>query len=260
MQRERSNSNGNIQNFSYRHRREESESAIMDRGRPTKRIEGTVKRKLTSKYAAPDTSFGNLPNGVAPESVHAKWNAEDAERLTQQARKQAEKFEVLPQKDVKALSRELRSLDERCEYLRKTHNSLRDGRRELHARMIAYLKSPRLAKFSLESMLRQETALAELDRSIDEWVVKLEYAENRRSRVRQKLLEHVAAALIIPMPKTPSSGHFVDEQTPPRSPEKEESPRATDRSEVESIKIYAGSEVYALLADIEQEIENMVEA
>jgi hypothetical protein len=38
----------------------------------------------------------------------------------------------------------------------------------------------------------------ELDHSIDDWVTKLEQAENRRTRVRQKLLEHVAAALTVP--------------------------------------------------------------
>ena len=43
-------------------------------------------------------------------------------------------------------------------------------------------------------MLKQEETVAELDTSIDEWVNKLERAENRRTRVRQKLLEHVAAA------------------------------------------------------------------
>lgn len=47
-------------------------------------------------------------------------------------------------------------------------------------------------------MLKQEEALAELDASIDDWVTKLEQAENRRTRVRQKLLEHVAAAATLP--------------------------------------------------------------
>jgi hypothetical protein len=47
-------------------------------------------------------------------------------------------------------------------------------------------------------MLKQEEALAELDASIDDWVAKLEQAENRRTRVRQKLLEHVAAAAMLP--------------------------------------------------------------
>lgn len=126
--------------------------------------------------------------------------------------------------------------------------------------MITYLKSPRLSKFSRESMLKQEIALAELDVSIDEWLVKLEQAENRRTRVRQKLLEHVAAALTLQTARASSSKTKVqDEQTPPRSPEKSESPRSPSRRDVESIKIYAGSEVYALLADIEQEIEQMVD-
>jgi hypothetical protein len=49
-------------------------------------------------------------------------------------------------------------------------------------------------------MLKQEEALAELDASIDEWVNKLEQAENRRTRVRQKLLEHVAAAATLTPP------------------------------------------------------------
>ena len=122
-----------------------------------------------------------------------------------------------------------------------------------------YLKSPRLSKFSRESILKQEEALCELDKSIDEWITKLEYAENRRSRVRQKLLEHVAAALTLPSGKVSTPGGcYNDEQTPPRSPEKLDSPHSLDRQE--SIKIYAGSEVYTLLADIEHEIESMVSA
>ena len=108
-------------------------------------------------------------------------------------------------------------------------------------------------------MLKQEEALCELDRSIDEWVTKLEYADNRRCRVRQKLLEHVAAALLLPAGKVSSPGaNYNEEQTPPRSPEKVESPHSLDRQE--SIRIYAGSEVYTLLADIEHEIESMVDA
>src|SRR4051812_43533868 len=95
---------------------------------------------------------------------------------------------------------ELRLLDERTEYLRHTHTSLRSGRRNLHSRICQYLRSPRTAKFSHESILKQEEALAELDTSIDEWTTKLEHAENRRIRVRQKLLEHVAAAVTLGAP------------------------------------------------------------
>jgi len=210
---------------------------------------------------------------------------------------------------------ELRNLDERTEYLRRTYTSLRAGRRNLHSRICQYLRSPRVAKFSHDSMLKQEEALAELDASIDDWVTKLEQAENRRTRVRQKLLEHVAAAATLPpqggvvgvseslqlamgiKPATlPVSGSL---STPPRSPTKtsfashvaasggSQSPQrawvpstileqplveeaaaiglglnpsaagANRRVDVESIRIYAGDDVYALLADVENEITKM---
>lgn len=176
-----------------------------------------------------------------------------------------------------------------------------------------------MVKFSQESLLKQEEALAELDNSIDDWVNKLEQAENRRTRVRQKLLEHVAAAVTLPVPgdvggmnelqlalgmKSPTAPTCPS--TPPRSPAKESftpqtgssspSPQrvvaqvpstiirqptieeaasvglgiaqAADepltagirRAEVESIRIYAGDEVAALLADVEQQITRMSKA
>lgn len=176
-------------------------------------------------------------------------------------------------------------------------------------------------------MLKQEEALAELDASIDEWFNKLEQAENRRMRVRQKLLEHVAAAAILPLPEvgeTPccqQSSRPQDLTTPPRSPERHgaelpgaaeqqqkpkaaalaetagsrcgnaspppmpEIPRvpsnilelaadmpvfltneaadaesgepAVDRGAVESIRIYAGSDLLELLTDVENEITRL---
>lgn len=82
-------------------------------------------------------------------------------------------------------------------------------------------------------MLKQEEALAELDASIDDWVTKLEMAENRRTRVRQKLLEHVAAAAILQTYDTTTAASESLQQamglqspglcnisTPPRSPTK----------------------------------------
>lgn len=148
-------------------------------------------------------------------------------------------------------------------------------------------------------MLKQEEALSELDSSIDDWVSKLEVAENRRTRVRQKLLEHVAAALIISQPPSPTSlgsekernplAHLIgqvtgprqqqDPNTPPRSPTKSASPERLERvveevkvsspestvsirrggRDVESIRIYADSDVYALMADLDEEINRMGE-
>lgn len=145
--------------------------------------------------------------------------------------------------------------------------------------------------------MKQEEALSELDSSIDDWVSKLEVAENRRTRVRQKLLEHVAAALIITQPASPSMGsekernplaHLIgqvaprqqqDPNTPPRSPTKSASPERLERvveevkvsspestmsirrggRDVESIRIYADSDVYALMADLDEEINRMGE-
>lgn len=221
--------------------------------------------------------------------------------------------------------KELRALDERCEYLRKTHRSLRAGRRNLHERICSYLRSPRVARFSHSAILKQEEALVELDASIDDWVSKLEQAENRRTRVRQKLLEHVAAALTLNSSSSSSSSattstttlhmshknyRFIDSShihnmnTPPRSPTKMgssstpspprspvtaygssnkyhqyhyqnnnhsqspqrlaeqvriASPELDTRMSLQSIKIYADSDVYALLADVEEEINRMGE-
>jgi hypothetical protein len=164
-------------------------------------------------------------------------------------------------------------------------------------------------------MLKQEEALAELDASIDDWVTKLEQAENRRTRVRQKLLEHVAAAAMMPTAAdvagaSESLQHAMgvrthnpasDISTPPRSPTKISPPlhaqspspspqrvvarvpsvidevpgeessvtglglntngakdqRTSTLQRMESIRIYADSEVYALLADVENEFTKL---
>ena len=150
---------------------------------------------------------------------------------------------------------ELRALDERCEYLRKTYKSLRAGRQKLHGRMISYLKRGETVIFSRESLLKQEEALVELDVSIDEFILKLEQAENRRLRLRQKLLEHVAAAIVL----NPTAGGDVADTTPPRSPVKPDSPARAERRETESIKIYADGHVLNLLSDIEKAIGKMCE-
>lgn len=292
---------------------------MMDRGRPRKRAEvrnnngpllksNETKRTMSCERRA----FEELPKGWKPSEAIHKLNANDVMALQKQALGQAERFEVLKVEDVDALSKELRHLDERTDYLRRTYTSLRSGRRNLHSRICQYLRSPRVAKFSHDSMLKQEEALAELDASIDDWVTKLEQAENRRTRVRQKLLEHVAAAALLPvanqsagmsesLQQVISPGGPRELSTPPRSPSKAsfasrtgsnspspqrvvaqvpstiiEQPVVEDaapengtgisragstvtlkRSDVESIRIYAGDDVYALLADVENEISKM---
>lgn len=291
---------------------------MMDRGRPRKRAEvrntnGPSLKSNDSKktLSCERRAFEELPKGWKPSDAAHKLSFNDVVALQKQALDQAERFEVLRVEDVDALSKELRSLDERTDYLRRTYTSLRAGRRNLHSRICQYLRSPRVAKFSHESMLKQEEALAELDASIDDWVTKLERAENRRTRVRQKLLEHVAAAALLPVAKsTPGLSESVQSvkspggprelSTPPRSPSKTSFASRTDsaspspqrvvaqvpstiieqpvvddaaknvcdisragstvtlkRSDVQSIRIYAGDDVYALLADVENEISKM---
>lgn len=145
-----------------------------------------------------------------------------------------------------------------------------------------YLRSPRLAQFSHESLLKQEEALSELNISIDDWIAKRDRAENRRTRVRQKLLEHVAAALMLEPQETPLEEETKVEAsvqdiqmrgqyTPPHSPTKSNSPmplaapleastpEPVARADVESIRIYADSEMFALLADVEEEINRIGE-
>ncbi len=113
-----------------------------------------------------------------------------------------------------------------------------------------------MTSFSRESILKQEETLADIDNSIDEWIRKSELAENRRSRVRQKLLEHVAAALTL-RPNSTSSRDNPEQHTPPESPEEEDQFPRNERHRVQSIKIYADAGVAALLDEIEQEIGSM---
>ncbi|OBT42143.1 hypothetical protein VE00_08300 [Pseudogymnoascus sp. WSF 3629] len=169
----------------------------MDRGRPKKRSDGTSTKNTTTN-ASEQKAFETLPQGVKACDVTSKFSPQDIESLRRQALEQAAQFEVLAAKDVSDLSRELRALDERCDYLRRTYRSLRAGCRNLHDRIYSYVRFPRVARFSHDAILKQEEGLAELDSSIDDWVFKLEQAENRRTRVRQKLFEHVAAATSIP--------------------------------------------------------------
>ncbi|KAK7739129.1 hypothetical protein SLS53_005765 [Cytospora paraplurivora] len=234
-------------------------------------------------------AFENLPKGwKAPDAIQMLQQSEIA-TLQTQAVQQAARFEIMRKEDVDSLSRH-------------------------------------------EPMLKQEEALAELDASIDEWVNRLEQAENRRTRIRQKLLEHVAAAVALPVPGAvgtceelhiamgiarPFTSNNIS--TPPRSPVKTSiTPRTASsspspqriiahvpstifeqpfiegltafgpeydqpeehqrpaglkigkaeglltaenrRAEVESIRIYAGEDIAALLVDVEQQMIRMSRA
>ena len=114
-----------------------------------------------------------------------------------------------------------------------------------------------MAIFSHDSILRQEEALAELDKSIDDWVTKLEQAGNRRVQIRQRLLEHIAAALTLRPTGRPESREVIDDHRSLIVPPKFENICRNKRHDVQSIKVYADSGVAALLAEIEQEIGAM---
>lgn len=119
--------------------------------------------------------------------------------------------------------------------------------------MIAHLRSSWFAGNSRESILGKEEALEHLNKSIDEWIARLEHAENRRARVRQMLLEHIAASLIL------SATHSQDTK---RSSIMSMSEGSTTEAVRESIKIYADCGVYndAAVADLLSNIENQIKA
>jgi hypothetical protein len=94
--------------------------------------------------------------------------------IQRKAMRQCEKFNVLSLDDVEILSRELLQLDSRCEYLRQTRASLRQGRQTLQKRMLLYLRTARPGAFSQDNLLKQEEALADLDVAIEDWETKLE--------------------------------------------------------------------------------------
>ncbi|KAI1839688.1 hypothetical protein JX266_014102 [Neoarthrinium moseri] len=183
------------------YQRNQSQTAsIAERGRLGKRIDdASVGGALHCTWpknsnSAARRAFEQLPLGWKPIKATSVMQWSEVSHLQKQALGQAMTFKVLSKDDVESLSKELRYLDERSNYLRQTYASLRAGRHKLHSRNCQYLRSARVAKFSYESILEQEAALARLDDSIDEWLSNLEHIENRRSLVRQKLLEHIAAA------------------------------------------------------------------
>lgn len=197
----------------------ETDKSLVGRSQPKKRLlEDPSKCRHSAPIIKPVSedheASKTLPLSCSPTVASSLMSADEIETLKKQAIGEAKFFGVLSSKDVLKLSQvdhsnyfirvsladmpqELHSLDERCEYLYKTLRSLSSGRRDLLERINIYLCSPRLAQFSCESLLKQEEAISELNVSIDDWIAKCQRAENRRIRVREKLLEHVAAALML---------------------------------------------------------------
>jgi hypothetical protein len=91
------------------HRRGESETSIMDRGRPKKRSDGSpMKRKPSVQALAAaeeQKAFETLPQGHRAHNASTQLPTDEIELLRKQAMGQAARFEVLSSKDVEALSR-----------------------------------------------------------------------------------------------------------------------------------------------------------
>ncbi|MCJ1469846.1 hypothetical protein MMC07_008489 [Pseudocyphellaria aurata] len=239
------------------YQRETSESFVIHRARPMRRGDTSLMHSLSKPMLRSTFCKGDgveIPMGFNAREASEKVSKADLQILKKQADERVENFEMLSLKDESDLSKELALLDERCQYLRRTYTSLRQSRTGLHARMVSCLRSPRMAKFSCESVLKQEEALAELDLSIDDWVSKLESAETRRSLIRQKLLEHLAATLTVKITESVQLQRINKVQTLPLSSERDGDNTSNGRHDVQSIKVYADSGVAALLSAIENEI------
>ncbi|OJJ47181.1 hypothetical protein ASPZODRAFT_132141 [Penicilliopsis zonata CBS 506.65] len=215
----------------------------------------------TSCSSATTVASATLPAGYVPSHAAAVMAPTEMDTIYEQAKKQARTFQVLKCSDVSELSRELQLMEERCDYLRTTYEHLREGRQHLHGRMIGLLKSPRLSA-TKDTLLKQEQALLDLNSAIDDWLVKLEAAENRRSRIQQKLLEHFAAALLSQAMTTEPSPAV--QGTPPSSPPGEmKSGKNTIDDRIASITVFADSKIYGnsraseLMADIEEAMDQM---
>jgi hypothetical protein len=126
------------------------------------------KRKKSSISSSPPH------HRVRPSETNTQLPQTEIALLQRKAMRQTEKFNVLSLNDVEQLSYELLQLDARCDYLRQTRASLRQGRRTLHTRMITYLRNARPGAFSQDNLLKQEEALADLDNAIEDWENKLE--------------------------------------------------------------------------------------
>ncbi|KAI5788147.1 Up-regulated during septation-domain-containing protein [Pyronema domesticum] len=203
-------------------------------------------RKESRRHHKRKKSNATRPVG-ASASPHSTPSAAEITSLQRNAMKEAGEFNILSLQEVELLSHELMQLEGRCEYLRNTKQSLRQGRKTLHTRMISYLRNARPGAFTQDNLLKQEEALADLDTAIEEWETKLEIAEKRRVDIKEKLLEHVAAALRV-VKCMPDNVERAIADSPPPTPEKQK----RQRHEHENIT------VYALLADVKQEVERGV--
>jgi hypothetical protein len=99
------------------HRRGESETSIMDRGRPKKRLDGSPVKQPVGKRTTNNRTesrpspteeqkaFATLPQGICAKDAASVMPMSEIEALRKQAFGQASRFDVLSSKDVENLSR-----------------------------------------------------------------------------------------------------------------------------------------------------------
>lgn len=80
------------------------------------------------------------------------------------------------------------------------HSSVQARQCSLRSQVFQSLASTLITNPSHAFLQVNEQILAEADASVNNLVAKLQLVENRRIRVRQKLLEHIAAATTLPVP------------------------------------------------------------
>jgi hypothetical protein len=177
-------------------------------------LQRTHKRMI--KLSNMEESTEPIPEGFSRASVLVALSHEELCSLRHNAEFQAASYQTLPGQTVEDLTKELNLLEDHCDTLHRTAISLREGRKALHNRLLSFLKAPANAFVARDHLIKQESALSELDNSIDEYTTKLEAVQERRTRVQRKLLEHVGAVLSLRISEMNNATN--EEQTPPRSP------------------------------------------
>ncbi|KNG83742.1 hypothetical protein ANOM_008498 [Aspergillus nomiae NRRL 13137] len=198
-----------------------------------------------------------LPLAVAPSGASPVFSPNEIECLHPYAKHQAEEFKALNCGEVRALSLELRVLEERCKQIRRIYNSLEFELRGLQERTTRLLgsQSTDFAECRKNVLIRTK-AMADLNVSMKGWASKLEQATDQQVYLRQKLAKHVAATSLRDT-TNPGLG-LSDEPDHGTNPVITSNLVDTSRRKTESIKVYADLNVFeeiATLAEPERQME-----
>lgn len=87
------------------HKRDKSEDSIMNRGRPKKKRPHQEQLPIRERHEVPDVTTRALPLGTPVHMASMTLPCEEVEKLQNQAREQADRFEVLKYREVRSLSK-----------------------------------------------------------------------------------------------------------------------------------------------------------